>query len=113
MPKNPPEGYPRISPYLYYEDAGAMIDWLTQAFGFTERLRVPGEGGRVMHAEIEGMIEGAGLSDLSPASLTNLGVLKRRAGAILKGGAFLATILALFNGAVYMLPNSPLKSVCR
>ena len=53
MPKNPPEGYPRISPYLYYEDAGAMIDWLTQAFGFSERLRVPGEGGRVMHAEIE------------------------------------------------------------
>src|SRR5205807_9945023 len=53
MPKNPPEGYPRVSPYLYYEDGAAAIDWLTQAFGFTERLRVPGEGGRVMHAEIE------------------------------------------------------------
>jgi uncharacterized glyoxalase superfamily protein PhnB len=54
MVQNPPEGYPRISPYLYYEDAGAAIEWLTQAFGFTERLRVPAPGGQaVMHAELE------------------------------------------------------------
>jgi PhnB protein len=53
MVQNPPEGYPRVSPYLYYEDGAAAIDWLTRAFGFRERLRVPGEDGRVMHAEIE------------------------------------------------------------
>jgi hypothetical protein len=28
MVQNPPEGYPRISPYLYYEDGAAAIDWL-------------------------------------------------------------------------------------
>jgi PhnB protein len=53
MPKNPPEGYPRISPYVYYEDAAAAIDWLTKAFGFKERMRIPNKNGRVMHAELE------------------------------------------------------------
>ena len=33
MSANPPATYPRISPYLNYEDTGAMIDWLTRAFG--------------------------------------------------------------------------------
>jgi uncharacterized glyoxalase superfamily protein PhnB len=53
MAQNPPEGYPRISPYLYYEDADAAIAWLSRAFGFSERLRMAGEDGRVMHAELE------------------------------------------------------------
>jgi PhnB protein len=51
--QNPPPGYPRVSPYLYYEDAAAAIEWLTAAFGFRERMRMPGEDGRVMHAELE------------------------------------------------------------
>jgi PhnB protein len=53
MPQNPPKGYQRICPYLYYEDAAAAVDWITRAFGFTERLRMPGPGGRVAHAEVE------------------------------------------------------------
>jgi uncharacterized glyoxalase superfamily protein PhnB len=51
--QNPPKGYPRISPYLYYEDGAAAIEWLTRAFGFRERMRMPGEDGRIMHAELE------------------------------------------------------------
>ena len=53
MPQNPPEGYGRVTPYLYYADAAAAIDFLTRTFGFTERMRVPGEDGRVMHAELD------------------------------------------------------------
>ena len=53
MPQNPPEGYPRIMPYLLYEDAGAALDWLTQNFGFRERLQIPDDTGAVTHAEIE------------------------------------------------------------
>ena len=53
MPQNPPEGYPRISPYLLYENAGAAVDWLTRAFGFRERMRMPDDTGRVSHAELE------------------------------------------------------------
>lgn len=51
--QNPPESFPRLSPYLYYKDAAAAIDFLTGAFGFTERLRIPGPGGRVGHAELD------------------------------------------------------------
>ncbi|MBA2357243.1 MAG: VOC family protein [Actinobacteria bacterium] len=53
MTQNPPEGYSRITPYLLYEDGAAAIDFLTRAFGFTERMRMPNEQGGVAHAELE------------------------------------------------------------
>ena len=53
MPKNPPENTPRITPYLLYEDVGAAIEWLTAAFGFSERMRLPGPDGTIGHAELE------------------------------------------------------------
>jgi PhnB protein len=53
MPQNPPEGYPRISPYLLYRDGAAAIDFLTRAFGFHERMRMPDEQGGVGHAELD------------------------------------------------------------
>ena len=40
-------------PYLLYEDVASMLDWLTRAFGFTEKLRFAGEDGTVNHAEME------------------------------------------------------------
>jgi PhnB protein len=53
MLKNPPENMPRVTPYLYYEDVVKALDWLTRAFGFRERLRIPGPDGKVTHAEME------------------------------------------------------------
>jgi uncharacterized glyoxalase superfamily protein PhnB len=53
VPANPPEGMPRISSYLLYEDVAAALEWLAQAFGFSERYRLPGPDGTVSHAEIE------------------------------------------------------------
>jgi len=53
MPANPPEGMPRITPYLLYEDVAGALDWLTRAFGFRERMRIPGPDGKVGHAEME------------------------------------------------------------
>jgi len=41
-----------IYPSLTYDDAGAAIEWLCRAFGFTRRLVVPGEGGRIEHSEL-------------------------------------------------------------
>jgi PhnB protein len=52
MPKNPPKGYPRLMPYLLYEDSDAAIEFLARAFGFTERYRMTGDDGRVNHAEL-------------------------------------------------------------
>ena len=48
----PPEGWPRISSALFYEDAAKAIDWLCRTFGFEVRLKVEGEGGRIEHSEL-------------------------------------------------------------
>ena len=52
MSQNPPEGMPRVTPYLHYEDVAAALDWLSKAFGLTERLRIPGPDGKIGHAEM-------------------------------------------------------------
>jgi PhnB protein len=41
-----------ITPYLYYEDAAAAVDFLTEAFGFREINRTTGRAGG-MHVEME------------------------------------------------------------
>lgn len=52
MAENPPPGYPRISPYLNYEDTEAMMAWLSKAFGLKERHSMRGSDGKVAHAEM-------------------------------------------------------------
>ena len=42
-----------IFPYLLYEDVASMLDWLSRAFGFTEKLRFAGDDGTVNHAEMQ------------------------------------------------------------
>lgn len=51
--KPPPPDWPRLSSSLYYQDAASAIDWLCRAFGLAVRLRVEGEGGRIVHSELE------------------------------------------------------------
>jgi uncharacterized glyoxalase superfamily protein PhnB len=53
MPQNPPPNTPRISPYLYYENVAGALEWLARAFGFRERMRMPGPDGGIAHAEME------------------------------------------------------------
>lgn len=48
----PPSDWPRLSSSLYYREAGKMIDWLCEAFGFELRLKVEGDAGRVEHSEL-------------------------------------------------------------
>lgn len=50
--KHTPPGWPRLSSALFYDDASEAISWLCRAFGFTVRLRVEGEGGRIEHSEL-------------------------------------------------------------
>ena len=42
----------RIAPYLLYEDGAAAIDFLTNAFGFEEVMRMEDDQGAVNHAEV-------------------------------------------------------------
>jgi PhnB protein len=48
-----PDGYPILAPYLAIRDAAKAIEFYKKAFGATERMRMPGPEGKVMHAEIE------------------------------------------------------------
>jgi PhnB protein len=42
----------RIAPYLLYEDGAAAIDFLTNAFGFEEVMRMEDDKGDINHAEL-------------------------------------------------------------
>jgi uncharacterized glyoxalase superfamily protein PhnB len=42
----------RIIPALRYRNGQAAIEWLCKAFGFEKKMVVPGEGGRIAHAEL-------------------------------------------------------------
>jgi PhnB protein len=69
-----PAGYNTVTPYLLYEDAEAAVEFLSKAFGFTQRLAQLGAAGR-MHRELilgeDGvvMLGQAGDSFQSPRSL--------------------------------------------
>lgn len=52
MVQNPPEGYERVTPYLLYEDGLAALEFLSRAFGFTERLTMKDADGHLGHAEM-------------------------------------------------------------
>lgn len=56
----------RISPVLIYDDADKAIQFLTEAFGFTEHAVHRTPDGAVAHAELEYGGEYVGLSDRVP-----------------------------------------------
>jgi PhnB protein len=47
-----PDGYSTVSPYLIVDGAGATIDFLKRVFDAVELRRFPGDGGKLIHAEI-------------------------------------------------------------
>ena len=51
--KPTPSDWPRISSSIYYQDPARAIDWLCRAFGFEIRLKIEGDGGSIVHSELE------------------------------------------------------------
>jgi uncharacterized glyoxalase superfamily protein PhnB len=51
--KPTPKNWPRLSSALFYKDASPMIDWLCKAFGFTVRIKIVGDDGKIHHSELE------------------------------------------------------------
>src|SRR2546429_6932533 len=45
--------YPDVIPMIAYEDGPKAMDWLSSAFGFTERARMLDNGGRLSHGEMQ------------------------------------------------------------
>jgi uncharacterized glyoxalase superfamily protein PhnB len=50
--KSTPDGWPRMSSSIFYQDAAAAIDWLCRAFGFEVRLKVEADDGKIIHSEL-------------------------------------------------------------
>ena len=48
-----PDGYPRVTPYLHVDGAADAIDFYVNVLGAKERMRMPGPGGKLGHAELE------------------------------------------------------------
>ena len=53
MVKAIPDGYYSLTPYLVIKGAAAALEFYKTVFGATEIVRMPGPGGRVMHAEVK------------------------------------------------------------
>jgi PhnB protein len=53
MAKPIPDDYPRVTPYLYIDGAGAAIDFYSSVLGAKERMRMPAPDGTIGHAELE------------------------------------------------------------
>jgi uncharacterized glyoxalase superfamily protein PhnB len=67
--KPTPEGWPRISSSIYYQDPAKAIDFLVTAFGFELRMKHE-EGGVVVHSELllpGGLVMVGGLTSASGA----------------------------------------------
>jgi len=65
-----PKGYQAVIPYLMLKGAGRAIDFYKQALGASERLRIPGPGGLIGHAELKIGDCIIMLADESPGSLS-------------------------------------------
>jgi PhnB protein len=66
-----PEGYHTVTPYLTVHDAAGAIDYYTQVFGATERVRMEAPGGKIGHAELEIGDSLVMLSDAFPQASTS------------------------------------------
>lgn len=52
MPAFKPEQYNSVSPYLIVDNAAGTLEFLGKVFGAATLRTYPGEGGRIMHAEV-------------------------------------------------------------
>jgi PhnB protein len=52
-PKPIPDAYRRVTPCLIVQGGGKALEFYAAVFGATERMRFPGPGGTVAHAEIQ------------------------------------------------------------
>jgi PhnB protein len=52
-PKPIPDTYRRVTPCLVVQGGAKALEFYAEVFGATERMRFPGPGGTVAHAEIQ------------------------------------------------------------
>jgi PhnB protein len=52
-PKPIPDAYRRVTPCLIVQGGAKALEFYAEVFGATERMRFPGPGGTIAHAEIQ------------------------------------------------------------
>jgi PhnB protein len=52
-PKPIPDAYRRVTPCLVVQGGAKALEFYAEVFGATERMRFPGPGGTIAHAEIQ------------------------------------------------------------
>ena len=70
-----PDGYHNVQPYLIAKGAGKLIDFMKEAFGATEKMRMGGPDGTIGHAEVQigdSVVMLGDASDMFPASAATL-----------------------------------------
>jgi uncharacterized glyoxalase superfamily protein PhnB len=48
-----PEGFHTLTPHIVVKDAAKAIEFYKKAFGAEEVMRMPGPGGKIMHADLK------------------------------------------------------------
>ncbi len=66
--KRPPDGWPRIAPAVFYDEAAVAIRWLTRTFGFAVKMKVENDRGQIVHSQLvlNGGLIMVGQAGLSP-----------------------------------------------
>lgn len=62
-----PSTYPRVTPALIVDGADNALEFYREVLGATERMRIPGPGGTIAHAEIQIGGSVVMVDDASPA----------------------------------------------
>jgi PhnB protein len=52
-PKSISDAYRRVTPYLIVQGGVKALEFYAEVFGATERMRFPGPGGTIAHAEVQ------------------------------------------------------------
>ena len=103
-----PKGYHSVTPALNQADAAQTIEFCKRAFGAKELMRMPGPGGKIMHAEVQigdsiVMLNDAMQESPQPAGLFLYvpDVDKTFAKAVKAGATVLMPVQDMFWGARY------------
>jgi PhnB protein len=98
-----PDGYRTVTPHLVLNDAAAALDFYKKALGAKETLRMPGPGGKVVHAEFTIGSDVIMVSDEMPPMPGQPGVYKSPKAAGLSTGAiflYVPDVDAAFDRAI-------------
>ncbi len=92
--------YPAVIPMIAYEDGPKAMDWLSNAFGFKERMRMVTPEGRLSHGEMEA---GDGLIMLATPSLDYEAPKKHREGC--EQAAKWSSVPYIVDGVLVYVPD--------